>query len=93
MLSAEAGKVVDISEVYAADGTTVVVKNLFYNVPARRKFLKKDSTEAMNVSALVEKVALSRPDTKRPPRPTTSPAPPSCWATAPMQSSYACWPS
>ena len=62
MLSAEAGKVVDISEVYAADGTTVVVKNLFYNVPARRKFLKKDSTEAMNVSALVEKVALSRPD-------------------------------
>lgn len=62
MLSAEAGKVVDISEVYAADGTTVVVSNLFYNVPARRKFLKKDSTEAMNVSALVEKVALSRPD-------------------------------
>lgn len=62
MLSAEAGKVVDISEVYAADGTTVVVNNLFYNVPARRKFLKKDSTEAMNVSALVEKVALSRPD-------------------------------
>ena len=62
MLSAEAGKVVDISEVYAADGTTVVVSNLFYNVPARRKFLKKDATEAMNVSALVEKVALSRPD-------------------------------
>ena len=62
MLSAEAGKVVDISEVYAADGTTVVVNNLFYNVPARRKFLKKDATEAMNVSALVEKVALSRPD-------------------------------
>ena len=62
MLSAEAGKVVDISEVYAADGTTVVVNNLFYNVPARRKFLKKDATEAMNVAALVEKVALSRPD-------------------------------
>ncbi len=62
MLSAEAGKVVDVSEVFAADGTTVVVNNLFYNVPARRKFLKKDSTEAMNVAALVEKVALSRPD-------------------------------
>ncbi len=62
MLSAEAGRVVDISEVYAADGTTVVVNNLFYNVPARRKFLKKDATEAMNVAALVEKVALSRPD-------------------------------
>ena len=62
MLTAEGGNIVDISEVGAADGTTVVVENLFYNVPARRKFLKKDSTEAMNVVALVEKVALSRPD-------------------------------
>ncbi len=62
MLTAEAGNVVDLSEVYSADGTTVVVSDLFYNVPARRKFLKKDSTEAMNVSALVERVALSRPD-------------------------------
>ncbi len=62
MLTSEAGKIIDISEVGAADGTTVVVENLFYNVPARRKFLKKDATEAMNVAALVEKVALSRPD-------------------------------
>ena len=62
MLTSVAGKVTDISDVGCADGTTVVVENLFGNVPARRKFLKKDSTEAMNVSALVEKVALSRPD-------------------------------
>ena len=62
MLTAEAGNIVDLSEVYSADGTTVVVSDLFYNVPARRKFLKKDATEAMNVSALVERVALSRPD-------------------------------
>ncbi len=62
MLTSEGGRIVDISEVGASDGTTVVVENLFYNVPARRKFLKKDSTEAMNVAALVEKVALSRPD-------------------------------
>jgi DNA mismatch repair protein MutL len=62
MLVSEGGNIVDISEVGSADGTTVVVENLFYNVPARRKFLKKDSTEAMNVSALMEKVALSRPD-------------------------------
>lgn len=62
MLVSEGGRVTDISEVGAADGTTVVVENLFYNVPARRKFLKKDATEAMNVAALVEKVALSRPD-------------------------------
>ena len=62
MLTAEAGVVVDMAEVGASDGTTVVVNDLFYNVPARRKFLKKDVTEAMNVAALVEKVALSRPD-------------------------------
>ena len=61
MLVSEGGRIVDISEVGAADGTTVVVEELFYNVPARRKFLKKDSTEAMNVAALVEKVALSSP--------------------------------
>ncbi len=62
MLTSEAGVVTDTQEVYSADGTTVVVSDLFYNVPARRKFLKKDSTEALNVAALVEKVALSRPD-------------------------------
>ena len=62
MLISEGGKIIDVSDVGCADGTTVVVENLFYNVPARRKFLKKDSTEAMNCSALVEKVALSRPE-------------------------------
>ena len=62
MLTAESGKVVDISEVGASDGTTVVVENLFGNVPARRKFLKKDATEAANVTALLEKVALSHPE-------------------------------
>ena len=54
MLISEGGKITDMSEVGAADGTTIVVENLFYNVPARRKFLKKDSTEAMNVAALIE---------------------------------------
>lgn len=62
MLSSEGGNILDISEVGAADGTTVVVENLFFNVPARRKFLKKDATEALNVAAIVERVALSRPD-------------------------------
>ncbi len=62
MLTSEAGRIIDVDEVGCAEGTTVVVSELFYNVPARRKFLKKDATEAMNVSALVEKVALSRPD-------------------------------
>lgn len=62
MLTSMAGKVVDIAEVGTSDGTTVAVENLFYNVPARRKFLKKDATEAMSVAAILERVALSRPD-------------------------------
>ena len=62
MLVSEGGQVLDISAVGASTGTTVVVEDLFFNVPARRKFLKKDATEAMNVAALIERVALSRPD-------------------------------
>ena len=49
-------------ELASPRGANFSVRNLFYNVPARRKFLKKDATEAMNVSALVEKVALSKPN-------------------------------
>ncbi len=61
MLEAHGGNIVGVSERAAAQGTTVIVENLFANVPARRKFLKKDVTEAMAVSAVVEKIALSKP--------------------------------
>ncbi len=61
MLEARGGEILGVSERACSDGTTVVVENLFANVPARRKFLKKDVTEAMAVSALVEKIALSMP--------------------------------
>lgn len=44
------------------DGTTFVVRDLFYNVPARLKFLKKDSSEANHVADLVTKLTLSHPD-------------------------------
>ncbi len=62
MLSSHAGVVTGITERACADGTTIIVENLFANVPARRKFLKKDVTESMAVNAMVEKIALSRPD-------------------------------
>lgn len=62
MLTSLGGTVTDISEVGTSDGTTVVVENLFASVPARRKFLKKDATETMASSAVVEKLAMSRPD-------------------------------
>lgn len=53
---------VELTERGCSSGTTIIVEDLFANVPARRKFLKKDITEAMAVQANVEKVALSRPD-------------------------------
>ena len=61
-LESAAGEVTSVYEVGCADGTTVTVEDLFYNVPARRKFLKKDATEAQAVSSVVEKVALSHPN-------------------------------
>ncbi|MBO7310465.1 MAG: ATP-binding protein [Clostridia bacterium] len=62
MLEASGGNIIGVSERACTDGTTVIVENLFANVPARRKFLKKDVTESMAVAALTEKIALSRPD-------------------------------
>ncbi len=44
------------------EGTTIEVENLFYNTPARYKFLKKDATEAGYIGDVVERLALSRPD-------------------------------
>ena len=56
------GKEVSLEETGARDGTTFLVRQLFYNVPARRKFLKTPMTEASHVSDLMIRLALSRPD-------------------------------
>lgn len=45
------------------DGTTIMIRDIFYNVPARAKFLKKDVTEANAVSNIVQKITLSHPET------------------------------
>lgn len=44
------------------DGTTIIIRDLFYNVPARRKFMKKDVTEANAVSQILQKITLSHPE-------------------------------
>ncbi len=53
---------VELYEAGCPDGTTIIVRNLFYNVPARRKFMKKDSSEASACLAVCEKLALSHPE-------------------------------
>ena len=60
-LEAVGGEIISITERAASTGTTVIVEELFANVPARRKFLKKDVTEATAVCAAVDKIALSNP--------------------------------
>ena len=56
------GEVISKEETGCPVGTTIIVKNLFYNTPARMKFLKKDVSEANAVAAVVEKIAVSNPD-------------------------------
>ncbi len=62
MLEVQGGTLLGVREYGGRDGTTVIVENLFANVPARRKFLKRDATEAMAVATNVERVALSHPE-------------------------------
>ena len=58
----EGGTEKGLEEVGAPEGTTFISRNLFYNTPARRKFLKTPATEGGHVAALVEKIALSHPE-------------------------------
>ncbi len=52
----------DVKPVGCADGTTVQVKNIFYNTPARKKFLKRNSTEGSYVADVINKIALGHPE-------------------------------
>lgn len=60
-LAVEGGKTVEQSEVGCAPGTVVEVKDLFYNVPARRKFLKSKGTENSHISTACLRTALAHP--------------------------------
>lgn len=53
---------VSIEDIGCPTGTTIIIRDLFYNTPARMKFLKKDASEASSVSAIVDRIALSHPD-------------------------------
>lgn len=58
----EGSKEMAFEEIGAPDGTTFLVKDLFYNTPARKKFLKSAQTEGSYIADMVEKLALSHPD-------------------------------
>ncbi len=58
----EGGEEKTLEDIGAPDGTTFLIRNLFYNTPARRKFLKSAVTEVGYISDIVERIALSHPD-------------------------------
>lgn len=60
-LDIESGKITDSKIVGAPVGTTIEVRELFYNVPARKKFLKTERTEAGRINTIISKMALSHP--------------------------------
>lgn len=61
-LKISGGDITEHEETGCPDGTTFIVRDLFYNVPARQKFLKKDVTEGNQIQALTDKLALAHPD-------------------------------
>lgn len=60
-LSIEGGEMQDLQDAACDDGTTMIVRDLFYNTPARRKFMKSDNAEAALISDYLSKMALAYP--------------------------------
>ena len=58
----EGGKKISVEDIGAPNGTTFIVRNLFFNTPVRRKFLKSAATEAGYINSLMQYLSLSRPD-------------------------------
>ena len=61
-LSLEAGNITEESEAGCPDGTTIIIRDLFFNTPARMKFMKSDTVEGGRVSAAVQLQALAHPE-------------------------------
>lgn len=59
---AEGANAVSVNDAGCPDGTTIIIRDLFFNTPARMKFLKKDVAEGTSVGALLDHIALSHPE-------------------------------
>lgn len=62
MVRISGSEVEEVVDAGCPDGTTIIIRDVFYNVPARLKFLKKDTTESGAVANIVDKIALSHPE-------------------------------
>lgn len=62
LLKVESDNEITTEKVSASDGTCISVKNIFYNIPARRKFLKTDTTELKHIIDTFNRIALAHPD-------------------------------
>ncbi len=58
----QGGEILELDDAGCPDGTSITVTELFYNTPARQKFLKKDVTEANNIAQILDRLALSHPE-------------------------------
>ena len=61
-LALEAGKIMEESEIGCPEGTTIIIRDLFFNTPARMKFMKSDTVEGSRVTAAVQLQALAHPE-------------------------------
>lgn len=61
-ITLDSGAVIDLTDAGGPVGTSIVVSDLFYNTPARHKFLKKDSTEAAYVQTVCQRTAMAHPE-------------------------------
>ncbi len=60
--SISAGEEIELSDIGCPKGTTVIVRDLFFNIPARQKFLKKDVSEGNAIAQVIDRIALSHPE-------------------------------
>ncbi|MBE5734968.1 MAG: DNA mismatch repair endonuclease MutL [Clostridiales bacterium] len=62
ILKINAGEIIKLEPIGASDGTTIIVEDLFYNIPARKKFLRKAKQEENDITNIVSRIILSHPD-------------------------------